>query len=209
MKQILFFFLLLPSLAIAQTDTVYTVQQGENFYVVTRVIQANGNYVESAQLVGNMPALVDYTKSLLARTASQVTDAFFVIAKADSYWNKAISQSNSFEANTGINPIVQLQQQNDSTLLMDTWQLELPGSTPVPITFSRSVQGKLRASWSGNTNKVVHLVTSTMRIVGFNAAGAMNLYQLNNNLWTNADRNVFIRRTQINWTPYVPISDLR
>ena len=207
MKQILF-FLLLPALAFSQTDTVYTVQQGQNFYVVTRITQTNGNYTESAELVCTMPALVDYTKSLLARTASQVTDAFFVVAKADSYWTKAINQSNSFEASTGINPIVQLQQQNDSTLLMDTWQLEQSGSTPVPITFSRNAQGKLRASWSGNTNKVVHLVTSTMRIVGFNTAGAMNLYQLNNNLWTNADRNIFIRRTQVNWTPYVPV-DLR
>ena len=204
MKQILFFLLLLPALAIAQTDTVYTVQQGENFFVVTRVTQANGSYTESAQLIGNLNAMSDYSQGFFVRAASSLSQAAAVVLRADREWQRAIQQDAGFQAAYNRSPLTEVQMQYDSTLLMDTWQLEQPGASPTPITFSRNAQSKLRATWGGGTAKAAYLVSNTMRISGFNVAGAMNFYQLNAGLWCNADRSVFIRRTSINWTPYRP-----
>ena len=204
MKQILFFFLLFPALAIAQTDTVYTVQQGENFFVVTRVTQANGSYTESAQFIGNLNAMSDYSQGFFVRAASGLSQAAAVVLRADKEWQRAIQQDAAFQAAYNRSPLTEVQMQSDSSLLMDTWQLEQPGAAAIPITFTRNAQSKLRATWGSNTAKAAYLVSNTMRITGFNTAGAMNFYQLNASLWCNADRSVFIRRTSINWTPYRP-----
>ena len=204
MKQILFFLLLFPTLAIAQTDTVYTVQQGENFFVVTRVTQANGSYTETSQLIGNLNAMSDYSQGFFVRAASSLSQAAAVVLRADKEWQRAIQQDAGFQAAYNRSPLTEVQMQYDSTLLMDTWQLEQPGAAATPIVFTRNAQSKLRATWGGGTAKAAYLVSNTMRISGFNVAGAMNFYQLNAGLWCNADRSVFIRRTSINWTPYRP-----
>lgn len=203
MKQILF-FLLLPYLAISQTDTVYTVQQGQNFFVVTRTTQANGSYTESAQLIGDLNAMADYSQGFFVRAASSLSQAAAVVLRADKEWQRAIQQDAAFQAAYNRSPLTEVQMQYDSSLLMDTWQLEQPGAAATPITFTRNAQSKLRATWGGGTAKAAYLVSNTMRITGFNTAGAMNFYQLNASLWCNADRSVFIRRTSINWTPYRP-----
>ena len=197
-------FLFFPSLAFSQTDTVYTVQQGENFFVVTRVTQANGSYTESAQLIGNLNAMSDYSQGFFVRAASSLSQAASVVLRADREWQRAIQQDAGFQAAYNRSPLTEVQMQYDSTLLMDTWQLEQPGASPTPITFSRNAQSKLRATWGGGTAKAAYLVSGTMRIAGFNAAGAMNFYQLNPNLWTDANRAIFIRRTAVNWTPWRP-----
>lgn len=203
MKQILF-FLLLPTLAFSQTDTVYTLQQGENFFIVTRVTQANGSYTETSQLIGNLNAMSDYSQGFFVRAASSLSQAAAVVLRADKEWQRAIQQDAGFQAAYNRSPLTEVQMQYDSSLLMDTWQLEQPGSAAIPITFTRNAQSKLRATWGGGTAKAAYLVSNTMRIAGFNVAGAMNFYQLNAGLWCNADRSVFIRRTSINWTPYRP-----
>ena len=203
MKQILF-FLLLPALAFSQTDTVYTVQQGQNFYVVTRTTQANGSYAERADLIGDLNAMADYSQGFFVRAASGLSQAAAVVLRADREWQRAIQQDAGFQAAYNRSPLTEVQMQYDSTLIMDTWQLEQPGASPTPIAFSRNAQSKLRATWGGGTAKAAYLVSGTMRIAGFNTAGAMNFYQLNPNLWTDANRAIFIRRTAVNWTPWRP-----
>ena len=207
MKQILF-FLLLPALAIAQTDTVYTVQQGENFFVVTRLTPANGSCTESAQLIGNLNAMSDYSQGFFVRAASGLSQAAAVVLRADKEWQRAIQQDAGFQAAYNRSPLTEVQMQYDSTLLMDTWQLEQPGAAATPIVFTRNAQSKLRATWGGGTAKAAYIVSGTMRIAGFNAAGAMNFYQLSPNLWCDANRAIFIRRIAVNWTPWRP-ADLR
>lgn len=203
MKQI-FFFLLLPALALAQTDTVYTVKVGDLFYLVERTTQGNGSYTETATLRGDLEQFSDYTEGAIVRRASMLSQAVNEVLKADRLWVNIIQQDAGFQAAYGKSPLTDVQQQTDSTLLMDTWQLEQPGASPTPIAFTRNAQGKLRAAWGGTASKAAYLVSATMRIQNFNAAGPMNFYQLSPSLWTDADRAVFIRRTAVNWTPWRP-----
>lgn len=205
MKHILYFLLpALPYLAAAQTDTAYSVQQGNNFFLVQRTTQGNGSYSESAQLIGNLEQFADYTQGAMVRRASALSQAAYEILKADRLWQAIIQQDNGFNAAYNRSPLTEVQMQYDSTLLMDTWQLEQPGASPTPITFARNAQSKLRATWGGGTAKATYLVSGTMRILNFNPAGAMNFYQLSPALWTDANRQIFIRRTAQNWTPWRP-----
>lgn len=203
MKRIFFFLSLLPHLATAQTDTAYAQQVGENFFLVQRTTQANGSYSESAQLIGNLAQFADYTQGAMIRRASQLAQAANEVLKADRLWTTLIQQDNGFAAGYGRSPLTEVQQQYDSTFLMDTWQLEQAGQIN-PITFTRNAQGKLRATWGGATSKQAYLVSATMRIVNFNSNGAMNFYQIGPALWTDADRAIFLRRTAQNWTPWRP-----
>lgn len=203
MKQI-FFLLLLPALALAQTDTVYTVKVGDLFYLVERTTQGNGSYTETATLRGDLEQFSDYTEGAIVRRASMLSQAVNEVLKADRLWVNIIQQDAGFQAAYGKSPLTDVQQQTDSTLLMDTWQLEQPGASPTPIAFTRNAQGKLRAAWGGTASKAAYLVSATMRIQNFNAAGPMNFYQVNAGLWTDADRAVFIRRTAVKWTPWRP-----
>lgn len=203
MKRI-FFFLLLPCLAIAQTDTAYSVQQGENFFLVQRTTQLNGSYSERADLIGNLAQFADYTQGAMVRRASALAQAATEVLKADRLWTTIIQQDNGFSAAYGRSPLTEVQMQYDSTFLMDTWQLEQPGAAPTAITFARNAQSKLRATWGGGTSKAAYLVGATMRIVNFNSNGAMNFYQVGPALWCDADRLIFIRRTAQNWTPWRP-----
>lgn len=198
-------FLFFPSLAFSQTDTVYTTQRDTNFFVVTRVTQANGSYTESSQLIGNLNAMSDYSQGFFVRAASSLSQAAAVVLRADREWQRAIQQDAGFQAAYNRSPLTEVQMQYDSTLLMDTWQLEQPGAAATPIVFTRNAQSKLRATWGGGTAKAAYLVSGTMRIAGFNTAGAMNFYQLSPNLWCDANRAIFIRRTAVNWTPWRPV----
>jgi hypothetical protein len=207
MKHLLFFFLILPALALAQTDTAYVVKVGDLFYLVERTTQANGSYVESSTLRGDLEQFSDYTEGAIVRRASALSQSVAEVLKADRLWTTIIQQDAGFQQAYGKSPLTDVQQQYDSTLLMDTWQLEQPGQNAVPITFSRNAQGKLRTTWNGLTAKTVYLVSSTMRVVNFNAGGAMNFYQLTPNLWTDSNRSIFIRRTAVNWTPWRPTQD--
>ena len=205
MKHLLFFLLFLPSIALAQTDTVYTVKVGDLFYLVERTTQGNGSYTETATLRGDLEQFSDYTEGAIVRRASMLSQAVNEVLKADRLWVNIIQQDAGFQAAYGKSPLTDVQQQTDSTLLMDTWQLEQPGASPTPIAFTRNAQGKLRAAWGGTASKAAYLVSATMRIQNFNAAGPMNFYQVNPGLWTDADRAVFIRRTAVNWTPWRPV----
>jgi hypothetical protein len=177
------------------------------FYLVERTTQANGSYVESSTLRGDLEQFSDYTEGAIVRRASALSQSVAEVLKADRLWTTIIQQDAGFQQAYGKSPLTDVQQQYDSTLLMDTWQLEQPGQNAVPITFSRNAQGKLRTTWNGLTAKTVYLVSSTMRVVNFNAGGAMNFYQLTPNLWTDSNRSIFIRRTAVNWTPWRPTQD--
>lgn len=205
MKQILFSLLLIPTLLTAQTtDTVYTVKVGDLFYLVERTVQSNGSYIETSTLRGDLQQFSDYTEGAIVRRASTLSQAIQEVLKADRLWLNIIQQDLGFQTAYGKSPLTDVQQQYDSTFLMDVWQLEQPGQNTVPITFTRNAQGRLRAAWTGSTARAVYLVSGTMRILNFNAAGAMNFYQITPSLWTDANRSTFIRRTAVNWTPWSP-----
>jgi len=209
MKQILF-FLLLPVIAFAQTtDTVYTVKVGDLFYLVERTTQANGSYTETATLRGNLEQFSDYTEGAIVRRASTLSQAVNEVLKADRLWQNIIQQDAGFQQLYGKSPLTDVQQQTDSTLLMDTWQLEQPGQSATSIIFTRNAQGKLRAAWGGTASMAAYLVSSTMRIANFNASGPMNFYRISPSLWTDANRSIFIRRTAVNWTPWTPKTENR
>ena len=191
----------LPFVSFAQ-DTIYVTQQGENFFVVTKRTQANGSYVETAQLIGSPAQLFDYTQGTFARAASQLKQAADVVLIADRYWTQAIGEDNAYFAAFGQRPMTAVQQQTDSTFLMDTYALVV-GQSQSGLTFTRAEDGRLQVSVNGGANKLVHLVNSCMRIEDFTVAGAMYLYQVNPGLWVNAERTHVITRVQQNWLPFV------
>jgi len=205
MKKILFLLLLLPLLSFAQ-DTIYVTEQGGNYFVVQKRTQANGSYVESAQLIGTIEQLYDYTQGTLARAANQLKQAADVVLIADRYWAQAIAEDDAFFKNFGLRPMTAVQQSTDSTFLMDSYALQV-GQAVSGLTFTRAAEGRLQVSVNGGANKLVHLVNSCMRIDDFTIAGAMNFYQVNPGLWVNAEKTHIITRTEQKWLPYVEQQD--
>jgi hypothetical protein len=200
MKKILFLLLLLP-LALSAQDTIYVTEQGGNYFVVQKRTQANGSYVESAQLIGTVEQLYDYTQGTFARAASQLKQAADVVLIADRYWAQAIAEDDAFYKSFGIRPMTAVQQSTDSTFLMDTYALQI-GAAASGLTFTRDDDGRLQVSVNGGATKLVHLVNSCMRIEDFTVAGAMNLYQVQPGLWVNAERTHVIMRVVQKWLPY-------
>lgn len=200
MKKILFLLLVLPFLSFAQ-DTIYVTEQGGNYFVVQKRTQANGSYVESAQLIGTVEQLYDYTQGTFARAASQLKQAADVVLIADRYWGQAIAEDDAFYKSFGIRPMTAVQQSTDSTFLMDTYGLQI-GAAQARVDFTRAADGRLQVSVNSGEPKLVHLVNSCMRIEDFTVAGAMNLYQVQPGLWVNAERTHVIARIVQKWLPY-------
>lgn len=202
MKHTTFILAFFTCLTLSAQDTTYVTHNGAGFVVVTRTVSPTGSYTETGRFIGDTSQLVDYTEGVFVRGVSALQQAAAVVLGADRFMVNAVAEDAKFQAAFGRSPITEIQQQTDSTFLMDEWTLtSAEGSAVVP--FTRSPQGKLRAN-VGGANRVVHLVNGTMRIVNFNARGALNFYQTNNATWMDANRQYILRRTVKRWTPYVP-----
>ena len=198
MKYILFLSLF-PIALTAQNvvkDTIYTTQTGANFYEITRADFETGGYTENSKLIGDTTALVNYYQRNWYTQAASFDDAAQLLRNAEREMGRWIQTDVATNSAYGRSPLTELQQQFDSTFLVDTWQLEVDGAT-IAVTFSRTAAGKLRASISG-TARVVDLFGQAMRIRNYPASGAfVTLYNVNANLWCDANRRVFLRRIEI------------
>lgn len=200
MKNIIIIALLCATTALtAQNvikDTIYTTQQNSVFYEITRADFETGGYIESSKLIGDTTALVNYYQRNWFNQARTYDDAAQLLRDAEREMRRWIQVDIATNAAYGRSPLTELQQQFDSTFLVDTWQLEAGGEV-IPVTFSRTAAGRLRVSIKG-TVSLIDFFGKALQIRNYPASGTFStLYEVNANLWCDANRRVFLRRVEV------------
>jgi hypothetical protein len=196
MKYNLFFFALLTfASATAQNvvrDTLFTVNDGGQFFEVQRFDYDNRAYKEESRLIGDTVALIDYMELRFYKTAQTYDRLASQLRFAPRDLGRMVQEDAKAQAEFGRSPLIELQQQYDSTFLLDTYTLN-----DAAVTFGRTAAGKLRMT-QGTTNYVVDLFGEAMRVRNYPATGKVTiLYMMNANLWQDAGADVFLRRTAI------------
>ena len=196
MKQItLIIALFLALTATAQNvtrDTLYTVNAGGRFLEVQRFDYSDGSYSETSKAIGDTTALIDYMELRFFKTAQTYDRLASQLRFAPRDLGRMVQEDAAAQAAFGRSPLIELQQQYDSTFLIDTYTLN-----DAAVTFGRTAAGKLRMT-QGGVNYVVDLFGDAMRIRNYPATGKVTiLYAMNPALWQDAGADVFLRRTAI------------
>lgn len=196
MKYTLFLFALL-TFATTQAqnvtrDTLYTVNSGGQFLEVQRFDYSDGSYSETSKAIGDTVALIDYMELRFYKTAQTYDRLASQLRFAPRDLGRMVQEDAKAQADFGRSPLIELQQQYDSTFLLDTYTLN-----DAPVTFGRTAAGKLRMT-QGGVNYVVDLFGEAMRVRNYPAQGKVTiLYLMNPALWQDAGAEVFLRRTAI------------
>ena len=196
MKYTLFIVALLATFASqAQNvtrDTLYTVNVGGRFLEVQRFDYSDGSYAETSKAIGDTTALIDYMELRFYKQAQTYDRLASQLRLAPRDFGRMVQEDVQAQASFGRSPLIELQQQYDSTFLVDTYTLN-----DAAVTFGRTAAGKLRMT-QGGTNYIVDLFGEAMRIRNYPAQGKVTiLYLMNANLWQDAGADVFLRRTAI------------
>jgi hypothetical protein len=193
MKYILFLFLFATTALAAQnvaSDTTFTANINNQFFEVTRVNFIDGTYREQSKLIGDTASLVNYFENQMYREFQMLAFRAQELQTADRTANRLIATDLQVTALVGISPLLELQQSQDSALLVATCTIN-----DVAATFTRTVAGKLRVSVGGSAFVVDHF-GQALRLRNYPAAGQTTLlYQINERLWTDANRRVLLRVT--------------
>jgi hypothetical protein len=196
MKYNLFFFALL-TFATTQAqnvtrDTLYTINDGGRFLEVQRFDYSDGSYAETSKAIGDTTALIDYMELRFYKQAQTYDRLASQLRLAPRDLGRMVQEDAKALAEFGRSPLIELQQQYDSTFLLDTYTLN-DGA----VTFGRTAAGKLRMT-QGGVNYVVDLFGEAMRVRNYPAQGKVTiLYMMNPALWQDAGADVFLRRTVI------------
>lgn len=173
-------------------DTLYTVNVGGRFLEVQRFDYEDGSYNERSRVIGDTTALIDYMELRFFKTAQTYDRLASQLRFAPRDLGRMVQEDAAAQAAFGRSPLIELQQQYDSTFLIDTYTLN-----DAPVTFGRTAAGKLRMT-QGGVNYVVDLFGDAMRIRNYPATGKVTiLYLMNPSLWQDAGADVFLRRTAI------------
>ena len=196
MKQLTFIIALFLALtAQAQNvtrDTLYTVNSGGRFLEVQRFDYDDGSYTERSRIIGDTTALIDYIELRFYKQAQTYDRLASQLRLAPRDFGRMVQEDAQAQAAFGRSPLIELQQQYDSTFLIDTYTLN-----DATVTFGRTAAGKLRMT-QGTTNYIVDLFGEALRIRNYPAQGKVTiLYLMNANLWQDAGADVFLRRTVI------------
>ena len=196
MKYTLFIVVLLATFtAQAQNvtrDTLYTVNVNGRFLEVQRFDYEDGSYNERSRVIGDTTALIDYMELRFFKTAQTYDRLASQLRFAPRDLGRMVQEDAAAQAAFGRSPLIELQQQYDSTFLIDTYTLN-----DAPVTFGRTAAGKLRMT-QGGVNYIVDLFGDAMRIRNYPATGKVTiLYVMNPNFWQDAGADVFLRRTAI------------
>jgi hypothetical protein len=206
MIRILSLLFLFPLAATAQnvaSDTTYNYTEAGKFYTLTRINFDDGTYQINTRLLGDTAALVSSYQAAYQREARTIARLVEQLQAADRTFTRMIREDAEIAAQTGTAPIVAIQQGIDSTFLVDVWVLD-DGATQQAITFNRTAAGKLRLNIAGS-NRIAHLFGDAMRILSTPATGvATNFYRINANTWSDANRRLFLRRTEVRYIPWQP-----
>lgn len=191
MKYILFF--LFPVALAAQnvaSDTTFTANINNQFFEVTRVNFADGTYREQSKLIGDTVQLVNYFENQMFNEFQRLAFRAQELQTADRTANRLIATDLRVTALVGKSPLLELQQSQDSALLLATCTIN-----EVAATFTRTAAGKLRVSVGGSAFMVDHF-GQALRLRNYPSTGqTMLLYQINDRLWTDANRRVLLRVT--------------
>ena len=196
MKQITLIIALFAALtAQAQNvtrDTLYTVNSGGRFLEVQRFDYSDGSYSETSKAIGDTTALIDYMELRFYKQAQTYDRLASQLRFAPRDLGRMVQEDAAAQTAFGRSPLIELQQQYDSTFLIDTYTLN-----DAPVTFGRTAAGKLRMT-QGGVNYIVDLFGDAMRIRNYPATGKVTiLYVMNPSLWQDAGADVFLRRTVI------------
>ena len=196
MKQITLIIALFAALtAQAQNvvrDTLYTVNSGGRFLEVQRFDYSDGSYSETSKAIGDTTALIDYMELRFFKTAQTYDRLASQLRFAPRDFNRMVQEDAAAQAQFGRSPLIELQQQYDSTFLIDTYELDTK-----PISARRTAAGKLVFVVDG-VNCAVDLFGDAMRIRNYPATGKVTvLYRITPSLWQDAGADVFLRRTSI------------
>lgn len=173
-------------------DTLYTVNAGGQFFEVQRFDYDNRTYKEESRLIGDTVALIDYMELRFYKSAQTYDRLAQQLRNAPRDFGRMVQEDAAAQAAYGRSPLIELQQQYDSTFLLDTYTLN-----DAPVTFARTAAGKLRMT-QGATNYVVDLFGEAMRVRNYPSQGKVTvLYQITPNIWQDAGADVFLRRTAI------------
>ena len=173
-------------------DTLYTVNIDGRFLEVQRFDYSDGSYSETSKAIGDTVALIDYMELRFYKQAQTYDRLASQLRLAPRDLGRMVQEDAQAQAAFGRSPLIELQQQYDSTFLIDTYTLN-----DAPVTFGRTAAGKLRMT-QGGVNYVVDLFGDAMRIRNYPAAGKVTiLYVMNPSLWQDAGADVFLRRTAI------------
>jgi hypothetical protein len=193
MKYILFLFLFATTALNAQnviSDTTFTTNINNQFFEVTRVNFIDGTYREQSKLIGDTASLVNYFENQMYREFQLLAFRAQELQTADRTANRLILTDIEVNKLVGISPLLELQQSQDSALLLATCTIN-----EVAATFTRTAAGKLRVSVGGSAFVVDHF-GQALRLRNYPAAGQTTLlYQINARLWTDANRRVLLRVT--------------
>jgi hypothetical protein len=193
MKYILFLFLFVTFTATAQnvaSDTTFTTNINNQFFEVTRVNFADGTYREQSKLIGDTASLVNYFESQFFNEFQRLAFRAQELQTADRTANRLIATDLQVTALVGTSPLLELQQSQDSALLLATCTIN-----EVAATFTRTAAGKLRVSVGGSAFVVDHF-GQALRLRNYPATGQTTLlYYINDRLWADANRRVLLRVT--------------
>jgi hypothetical protein len=194
MKYILFLFLFFATTALnaqnVASDTTYTTNINNQFYEISRVNFNDGTYREQSKLIGDTASLVNYFENQMFNEFQRLAFRAQELQTADRTANRLIATDLQVTALVGISPLLELQQSQDSALLVATCTIN-----DVAATFSRTVAGKLRVSVGGSAFVVDHF-GQALRLRNYPVTGQTTiLYYINDRLWADANRRVLLRVT--------------
>lgn len=179
-------------------DTLFTINDGGQFFEVQRFDYADGSYSETSKAIGDTVALIDYMELRFYKTAQTYDRLASQLRFAPRDMGRMVQEDAKAQAEFGRSPLIELQQQYDSTFLLDTYTIGSSDPiTAAPVTFGRTAAGKLRMT-QGGVNYVVDLFGEAMRVRNYPVQGKVTiLYLMNPSLWQDAGADVFLRRTAI------------
>ena len=143
---------------------------GVNYYEVIRSTDDNGNYTETAALVGPAPALAADQADKIEAKMTDLANAAFAV----SYAGKRITEQKAFDATittlTGISPLALIQARHATFLLTPGWTID-PGTGFVSLVFTINAQGALRYSVNGAATKQANVYGNVIRLNNYPATG--------------------------------------
>ena len=182
MKQIVFFFFLLPCLASAQNildDTVFTQRRGNLYYLVTQTMYEDSTVAYNSELLG------DSTKALAALTtaAERNSNTLAIHAKPlilGAKQTKRIRLYSDLHLQISGRPVFNTTAARDTAAMLGAWRLN---NTPGRIVLNNAGRLQFRPDTAptGTTYQVTANLTlrTFANYVGFTVSGAdVDLYRV-------------------------------
>jgi hypothetical protein len=200
MKQIIFFLLFLPCLALSQdivSDTAYIQKQGEKYYIVTQTLFEDNTITGNKEFLGDSTAALAALVSLAERPNNLVAlYAKGVIQRASQ--NRRTAYYNDLHQQISGRPVFNTTAARDTAAMVGTWRLnDTPGR--IVYTATGRLQFRPDPAPAGRTYTITtNLVLRTFaNYVGFTVGGeALDLYRVNEKRFSDIAGNWVLRKIE-------------